>query len=557
MLRYIGTDTDMNFLNFEAMEPCLNFKAGDTLTYIVTDASVINNDLIDKNNDGKLILNKGDLIMKKIEAVKPDDVLSRLNTMCGSKAGSETLGKPLPTVESWSISKGKFDYHLGSKTVNIGDMEYKFNNNEVYLYPLGTEIDYAQAFCTGIPNMNKLTDKWVKEHSGSAQKDYGILFAVFNNYLHSLSDFSHFNNEPLELLFAMLCDSDYNVEHSIDNQKDILNRLYFGGATRVVKKAIHDAFHGNEKRGIAPIQHKYDKNIKHLLNEKHGDVELQELTLKNKSTLSPTIRRISISENFEDDYDWKGIMQEMYAEGIAKESDVVKWNWNTVREHLREFKGYLDGNKKQAMYTKSISQCKASIKTSPKVQESINLLKDKLSILDEEYEALDKRNKAKVDELNEKIKLVKKQIKKYEDSESNELGNSFWKHQLEIAKDKYEKVPTKTLVTKLEVWLSKIHFGASLNAYVTVKPTTGISLIITAAAKVSERDEDEIDLINKQIMDLQLQKANAKTDKEIERIDRQIRQKEKDKSSLEYNTVAKIPLGNMKIPLTVILRKRS
>lgn len=537
------------YLYFTAMEPCLNFKVGDTLKYLITSKCLINEDL----KPGSII-NKGDTIMKSSTAVLPDDVLARMLTLTGGKSGDRDLGKALPMRESWTISEGKISYK-GDK-VTVGDVEYEYEDFEVYLYPEGTKIGYAQQICTGIPDMTKLTEKWKKVNPGAKEsKDFGILYAVYYYYIKSLNGFEDFNSEPLELMFGLICDYGYNLQKAIENMPDIMNRFYYGGAVKVLQNAVKEVVFGNEEKGIQALQPKYDKRIPHLLNSKvHDDVELQELTLKNKSTTSPTIRRISIANNFEGDYDWKTIIQTMYNEGAKSRKTKVSWNWDKVRENLREFEGTVDGYPK---YTYSIDYCKTASLTSPTIRKALKDLNEQLAELEDAQQVTDKPDELK--ELNSKIEAIKEAIKKYETTENeNFVGAEFWKNKLKIAKEKYGKIPNKTLATKLTVWLSKIRFGASLNAYVDVKPTKGITLIITLDNQMTDMDENELEILNRKIQDLEIQLVGLDKDKDqkkIEKISNEIKKLTKERNDLENNTIASIPAG-FDGPLSIILRER-
>lgn len=308
---------DNKYVYLETMEPCKKFGigVGEELRYRRSTCCIMNSKLSPEGGD---ILDKDEIIMKKSVAVKPDDTLSKIFTITKTDVAGE-FGKYLPETESWSVSSGKIKYL--DNTVKIGTVEYEFNDNEIYLYPEGVTVYEAQQISSGVPDMNKL-----KKHCD----DKGILYSVFYYYIKSIDKFKDFNSEPFEVLFKNIVDENFNVQFSIRNRVALVDRLYYGGATKEISKMIDNA--------VKKAQSRRNRQLAETLEGKFK-AKPNELSRKSTDTSEPTKRKISLAKDFVGGYDWKGIFNLMYNESSDKD-EYVTWSWDMVRSNLRTFKGF-------------------------------------------------------------------------------------------------------------------------------------------------------------------------------------------------------------------------
>lgn len=516
MMIYRGYSED-GYLVFEAMEDWGDsFKAGDEIKYRVTSSCILSSKLKESS-----IVIPGQFLMKKSISVLPDETLAKIFTLTKAR-NTKGLGKPLHEVESWTINKGKIRY--SNNKVYIGDVEYKLDDDEIYMYPEGYKIDVAQQFCSGVPDMNALKNKTDKLYGD----DYGVLYAVFFYYIKTIGAFSKFNSEPFELLFKVLVNNNFKVDTAIANDEELINRLFHGASTRQMTDFITEMVHGpRDSNGtyMGGVQYRYNRKVAELINANMDDVKKSEIDAKNKDTSTPTIRKIWISKNYEGGYDWKGIFKLMNAESKDKVS-YVKWSWDKVRDNLRTFIGTSKSktdDKDINNYTLSIAQCRSRVESTPKKVLQIQELETKMEEL---IESLDENaDENLINETNEQYNHLKERVEQLKSSNSND-EKDYWKKKLESAKAAYSKLSNAELNRQLNAWLVRGKYGSSLKPYVT-STNTYVKLKITVP-NYTEDESDEILDIESQIKELRdeqmkLDDSKSKDKEKINDIEKEIR----------------------------------
>lgn len=488
---------------FEAMENYGNFKAGDEIKYRITKCCVPSTELIEGN-----IFKKGQFIMKKSISVYPDDILSKIFSI--TDADNTNLGKHLPLCDSWSINKGTISY--SDNAMYIDDIKYNLEEDQIYLLPEGFEVDVAQQLCSGVPNMNSLK----KKSDALYDDDYGILYAVFYYYIRTIDKFGNFASEPLEMLFKIIVNNGFSVKKAMTNDPELINRLYHGASVRNFTNFVSDVVHGpKDLQGnhTGGVRYRHNRYVEHLIAA--DEVKASELSAKSKDTSTPTIRKISMSANYEGGLDWKGIFKLMFAEAKGK-GGKVKWTWDKVRQNLRTYSGVGKNKKGEDFnrYDSSIVQCREHIKSIPDNDKLVSELENKINEL---YKELDLY---KDDEKTVDITL--KQINELE-SKKNDLVDTdnskvyeIWNSRLARAKEKYDSLTNKELNSQLTTWLTKGKFGSPLKPYIT-STNTYVQLQITISNVVLTEEEDvEVAEINERIKQLQEEQMHLDDNKEDE-----------------------------------------
>ena len=557
------------YIVLELMEPCveLGFNTGDELRYKLTGCCIPNGDLIEGD-----IMNEGDLIMKKSASVKPDDTLSRIFTITRTKYAGE-LGAHLLNEESdcWSVNEGKISYKDGK--VMIGKVEYELSENQLYFYPEGSYVNLAQPISSGIPNMKSLKDKNDQLRKG----DNGILYSIFYYYIKSVGKFGKFNSEPFELLFKLIVDNDFNIDKAINNRPSLMNRLYYGGAIKQMQNAVTEAVMGITKNGEyhGGVEYRFNPKIADLISQ--DVVKASEISAKNKSTTAPTIRRISISKNFDGKgYDWKGLFKLMYNSFEDGDQEVF-WDWQTVKDNLRQYMGkeVNDDGIFTAKLGLSIQQLRDRINETENFRENSQITELKLKISE-----LEKQN----EELNKKLKDLKKvgktspktksrlETNEYElDTYRIELDallkkfdpkttKEFWEKILVKATNQMKNIKNTDLANELDVWLTKGKYGSSLKPYVTIMKTKGIKLKVVLE-NYTEDEYEQIKEIETKIKELKDQQDVLDTSKKSQKatyneIESEINDLTEEKRKLQNRTIPHIDISKDAIVSSLILNWR-
>lgn len=537
------------YLVFKAMEHWAGqFKTGDIIKYKVTGDCILSTRL-DEGPGTQFI--PGEEIMKKSIPVKPDDQLSKLFTLTKAKE-SNGLGAHLEQCESWTVNSGTVYYKGGYVCVGDEDddnvVKYKIDENQLYLLPEGYHAEEAEQICSGVPDMvalKKINDK-------IRGNDYGVLYAVFYYYLKQLKMFEKLNSEPLELLFKLIVNWNFNINTAIENDPELINKYFHGAAIKNTTNSFFEAVHGrvDEKGRQLTYGQKYihSNKIENILTGA-DKTDKSELKKNNTDTSKPTYTKIVKTKNFKGGYDWKGIFKEMHSESNDRLA-IVEWRWDKVREHLRLFIGEgkdRDGNDKNN-YSNSIYSCKQKLKLIPKQSAILSELTEEKDELNDELNSLDisdprfSKIEAEIEAIQKNINNIKKQVH----NESELLDK--WKEFLKNAKEEFEGLTNKELKADLESWLTDGKYGILLKPYVTVT-NTSVKLKITISQPI---DDDRIERMNelqaeiKALRDEQAELDDTKPDeaKEIERLEKEINSLELEYRKTKYDSHAKTVLSH-------------